>query len=139
MIWKNNRREVSAAVQQFKLDDDTKKIVKAIIHADAKRQKRKRAGRQTEFDRKAEEAIRAAKENMRLCGYDDNARQHMIGKIYESLLYNQPWEMLGETYCCRRLFYEYRKEFCYYVAEHLGIIEDAAAAGSKAVQKQATN
>ena len=53
-------------MQQYRLDDDTKKIVKAIIHADSKRQKRKRAGRQTEFDRRAEEAIRAAKDDMRL-------------------------------------------------------------------------
>ena len=88
------------------IDEDTKKIVKAIVHGDQKRQSRRRAGKHTDFDRK-----------------DPEVRRHIIDKLYTSLLYNTPWELLGETYCCRRLFYEYRKEFCYLIAVHMEIIE----------------
>ena len=35
------------------IDEDTKKIVKAIVHGDQKRQSRRRAGKHTDFDRKA--------------------------------------------------------------------------------------
>ena len=105
------------------IDEDTKKIVKAIIHGDQKRQSRKRAGRETNFDRMAEEAIKEAKKELPLEGMEETARRHVLTKIYSSLLYNTPWELLGETYCCRRLFYEYRMEFCYLVAVHMHIIE----------------
>ena len=92
------------------IDEDTKKIVKAIVHGDQKRQSRRRAGKHTDFDRKAAEAIKAAKKELPLEGTDPEVRRHIIDKLYTSLLYNTPWELLGETYCCRRLFYEYRKE-----------------------------
>lgn len=131
------------------IDDDTKKIVKAIVHGDKKRQSRKRKGEHTDFDRRAEEAIKAAKRELPLEGMDQTARAHIIDRIYQSLLYNTPWEMLGDTYCCRRLFYEYRMEFCYLIAVHMGIIEKQAedsgggeeggqqAAGRKVGQKTA--
>lgn len=90
------------------IDEDTKKIVKAIVHGDQKRQSRRRAGKHTDFDRKAAEAIKAAKKELPLEGTDPEVRRHIIDKLYTSLLYNTPWELLGETYCCRRLFYEYR-------------------------------
>ena len=105
------------------IDEDTKKIVKAIVHGDQKRQSRRRAGKHTGFDRKAAEAIKAAKKELPLEGTDPEVRRHIIDKLYTSLLYNTPWELLGETYCCRRLFYEYRKEFCYLIAVHMEIIE----------------
>lgn len=108
------------------IDDDTKKIVKAIVHGDKKRKSRKRKGEHTDFDRRAEEAIKAAKRDFLLEGMDKEARRHIIEKIYESLIYNTPWEMLGDTYCCRRLFYEYRMEFCYLIAVYMGIIEKQA-------------
>lgn len=116
---------------QYKLDEDTKRIVKAIVQADARRKKRKRSGNYTEFDKKAERAIAAAGEEMELAGYDPAARRQILDKIYESLIYNTPWEMLGETYCCRRLFYEYRKEYCYRVAVHMGIIQPATKDSSQ--------
>ena len=103
------------------IDDDTKKIVKAIVHGDKKRQSRKRKGKHTDFDRRAEEAIKAAKRELPLEGMDQTARAHIIDRIYQSLLYNTPWEMLGDTYCCRRLFYEYHM-----IAVHMGIIEKQA-------------
>lgn len=46
------------------IDEDTKKIVKAIVHGDQKRQSRRRAGKHTDFDRKAAEAIKAAKKGI---------------------------------------------------------------------------
>lgn len=108
------------------IDEDTKKIVKAIVHGDQKRQSRRRAGKHTDFDRRAEEAIAAAKRELALEGMDQTARRYVIDRIYKSLLYNTPWELLGDTYCCRRLFYEYRMEFCYLIAAHMGIIEKQA-------------
>ena len=86
------------------IDEDTKKIVKAIVHGDQKRQSRRRAGKHTDFDRRAEEAIAAAKRELALEGMDQTARRYVIDRIYKSLLYNTPWELLGDTYCCRRLF-----------------------------------
>lgn len=111
------------------IDDDTKKIVKAIVHGDQKRKNRKRKGIHTDFDRRAEEAIQAAKRELPLADMDETARAHIIDRIYKSLLYNTPWERLGDTYCCRRLFYEYRMEFCYLVAVHMGIVERQPEAG----------
>lgn len=123
----------------YKLDEDTKKIVKAIIHADTKRKRRIQAGTYTEFDRCADAAICAAKEDIRLEGFDDGTRRYLINRICESLKNNIPWELLGETYCCRRLFYEYRKEFCYYVALHMGIIaghgQQAKAVQNKTIRQ----
>lgn len=46
-----------------------------------------------------------------------------------------PWELLGETYCCRRLFYEYRKEFCYLIAVHMEIIEPEGSSRQQAPGK----
>lgn len=93
------------------VDNDTKKIIKAIIHSDEKRKKRKKAGSQTAFDALADNAIKEAKAQL-LEGVDDKEiRKHIVNKIHQSLLYNTPWECLGETYCCRRLFYEYRTEY----------------------------
>lgn len=109
---------------RYCIDEDTKKIVKAAVHGDERRQKRRRKGNLTTFDIAAAEAIKAAKEELQLESYDKEARRLIIDKIYASLLYNTPWELLGETYCCRRLFYEYRRQFMYIVAQHLGMIDN---------------
>lgn len=117
------------------IDEDTKKIVKAIVHGDQKRQSRRRAGKHTDFDRKAAEAIKAAKRNCHWKEQIQRVRRHIIDKLYTSLLYNTPWELLGETYCCRRLFYEYRKEFCYLIAVHMEIIEPEGGSRQQAPGK----
>lgn len=106
-----------------KLDRESKKIVKAIIHGDVKRQKRIRAGQPTSFDVKASKAIEEARRALELPGYEEQIREVVINKIYESLLYNTPWELLGETYCCRRLFYEYRMKFMYLIAIDMDIVK----------------
>lgn len=115
---------------RFYLDNDEKKIVKAVIHSDEKRQKRQQAGKKTPFDTKAAAAIEKAKRDLDLGEVTEEVREIIIQKIYKSLLYNTPWELSGETYCCRSLFYEYRKQFCYLVAQNLGIIRQQA--GKKA-------
>ena len=117
---------------RFCLDSDEKKIVKAVIHSDEKRQKRQQAGKKTPFDTKATAAIEKAKTDLDLAEVTEEVREIIIQKIYKSLLYNTPWELSGETYCCRSLFYEYRKQFCYLVAQNLGIIRQQA--GKKATQ-----
>ena len=116
---------------RYKLEEDTKKIVRAIMNGEAKRSRRKRSGNSTEFDRRAEEATQKAKDMMRLPGFDNNTRKRVIDKICESLQYNTPWELLGETYCCRRLFYQYRKEYCYYVALNMGLIQKGSEINEK--------
>ena len=106
------------------VDRDTKKIIKAVIHSDTQRRKRKRSGKHTNFDTLAEVAIEQAKSEILLEIEDTKIRQYIIEKLYESLAYNT----LGETYCCRNLFYEYRTRFINLVAYHMGIICDKPAA-----------
>lgn len=105
------------------LDEDEKRIIRAVIHSDEKRRRRQQARKETAFDRKATAAIARAKEELQLGDVSDEVRETIIEKIYTSLLYNTPWEHMGETYCCRSLFYSYRKQFYYLVALHLEIIE----------------
>ena len=61
-----------------RMDEDTKKIIKAIIHGDQKRQKRTKAGSHTDFDMLAAEAIKAAKEELPLPGTDPEIRRRII-------------------------------------------------------------
>ena len=107
------------------LDEDEKRIIHAVIHSEKKRHYRQQLKKETEFDKKSVVAIAKAKEELDLGEVEGNVREVIITKIYESLLYNTPWELMGETYCCRTLFYAYRKQFCYLVALHLGIVEES--------------
>lgn len=119
------------------LDEDEKRIIRAVIHSDEKRRRRQQAKKETAFDRKATAAIAKAKEELDLGEVDQTIRETIIAKIYTSLLYNTPWELMGETYCCRSLFYAYRKQFCYLVALNLGIVEaPRQQAKRKEYQKQ---
>lgn len=119
------------------LDEDEKRIIRAVIHSDEKRRRRQQAKKETAFDRKASDAIAKAKAELDLGEIDKSVKEIIIAKIYTSLLYNTPWELMGETYCCRSLFYAYRKQFCYLVALHLGIVEQPRQQGKrKQYQKQ---
>ena len=93
--------------------------------------RRQKAGKKAPFDTKATAAIEKAKKDLELGEVTEEVREIIIQKIYKSLLYNMPWELCGETYCCRSLFYEYRKRFCYLVAQNLGIIRQQAAGSEK--------
>ena len=115
----------------YNLDKNTKTIVRAIMKDQEKRDRRKRTGQYTTFDERADKAITDAKENIKLPGFGKSTRDQVIGKICQSLKDNTPWELLGETYCCRRLFYEYRKEFCYHVAASMDMIRSNRKTGQK--------
>ena len=115
----------------YNLDKNTKTIVWAIMKDQEKRDRRKHTGQYTTFDRRADEAIEKAKENIKLQGFEGEARNQVIEKICQSLKDNTPWELLGETYCCRRLFYEYRKEFCYHVAASMDMSGSSRKTGQK--------
>ncbi len=110
---------------KYKLDEDEKKIIKTIIHNGPLREKRKKAGTLTEFDERAESAIRAAKADLRLDGYNATARRHIVRKLHESIEHNTPWEMLGNTYCGRRLFYRIRQQYMLLIAKHMGLTNGA--------------
>jgi hypothetical protein len=111
-------------LKRHKIDKGAEKIVRAIIQDSEARQKRKRSGRQSEFDILADEAIAQGKNDLHFPDCAVSIRKHLINKICDSLANSTPWETLGETYCCRRLFYAYRKEFSYLVAKHLKVIRN---------------
>ena len=69
------------------LDEDEKRIIRAVIHSDEKRRRRQQAKKETAFDRKATAAIAKAKEELDLGEVDQTIRETIIAKIYTSLLY----------------------------------------------------
>lgn len=69
------------------IDEDTKKIVKAIVHGDQKRQSRRRAGKHTDFDKKAAEAIKAAKKELPLEGTDPEGSGATLSTNYTQACY----------------------------------------------------
>lgn len=79
------------------LGEDYKRIVKALIHSDKERKKRIRRGTATAFDIKVDNAIKAAMKELKLDGFTASTRKALIDKLYESIQYNTPWEMLGDT------------------------------------------
>lgn len=111
------------SIMRYNLDTHTKAIVYVIIKDQPARDARKRKGRYTKFDKRADAAVTRAREQIKLRGYGKDVREQMIEKIQCSIRDNTPWEMLGEVYCGRRMFYEHRKEFCYYVAAAMDMVE----------------
>lgn len=95
------------------LGEDYKRIVKALIHSDKERKKRIRKGTATAFDIKVDNAIKTAMKELKLDGFTASTRKALIDKLYESIQYNTPWEMLGDTMVCRSLFYRYRSRLMY--------------------------
>ncbi len=106
-----------------KLGEDYKRIVRALVHSDKDRKKRIRQGTATAFDIKTEQAIRAAMNELQLDGFTETTRSALIQKLYQSIQYNTPWEMLGDTMVCRSLFYRYRSRLMYLIAVHMDMIE----------------
>ena len=96
-------------------------IAKAIIR-DTDRTLRMAAGKETPFDRRADAAINKAMERFLLRELpDEDARRQVRERVLFSLITGTPWEMCGETYTGRRLFYTYRKKFVRLVAEEMGM------------------
>ena len=113
------------------IDKETKDIVKAIIHGENRRKARKQKGQQTSFDRTIDAAIKTAKKELTTALAKEmelDPCRKLVDSIYKSLLYNTPWELAGETYICRRLYYNYRTELCYLIAVNLDLISRPGAA-----------
>lgn len=104
-------------MKRFFLDYNERQIVHAAVRMDS------RHGKPSPFSRKAAEAIRKARDEMDVGEVAPAVRGVIIDKIYQSIAYGTAWEYLGETYCYRGQFYQYRKQFCYRVADGMGLID----------------
>lgn len=104
-------------MKRFFLDYNERQIVHAAVRIAS------HSGSASPFARQATEAIRKAKDDMDVGNVAPDVRSVIIEKIYQSIAYGQPWEHLGETYCYRGQFYQYRKQFCFLVAENMGLID----------------
>lgn len=104
------------------IDKDIKDIAICLIQGNEKRKKRIEQSKETTFDTKACEAVETALHAMCSNVKDNAIRNTMQKKIYESIVYSIPYEYIGQTYCGRRRFYEYRKEFIGMVAKEMGML-----------------
>ncbi len=123
-----------------KMDEDIKDVAKRLIQGNEKRKKRIRYHKESEFDVLAARAIADALASS--CGNitSPTIRRQVQEKIYKSIVLSTPYEYIGETYCGRRQFYDYRNEFILAVADNLGMVppkepggrnEATAAAGEE--------
>lgn len=105
-----------------KMDENTKDVVKRLIQGNEKRKKRIQYHRESKFDVLAAKAIADALVSS--CGNITNPtiRQQVKKKIYRSIVFSIPYEYIGEVYCGRRQFYDYRNEFILAVADNLGMV-----------------
>lgn len=104
-------------MKRFFLDYNKRQIIHAVVRMNSQ------SGEVSPFLKRAAEAIRKAKEDMDVGKVEPDVRSVIIEKIYQSIAYGQPWEHLGETYCYRGQFYQYRKQFCYRVADNMGLTD----------------
>ena len=105
-------------MKRFNLNYNERQIVNAIVREDARRRT------QSNFNRRGASAIQKAKEDLNIGDVSPDIRADIIDKIYQSIAYSTAWEYLGETYCSRGTFYQHRKQFCYLVADNLGMINE---------------
>ena len=109
-------------MKRYHLDYDEKQIVYAMIRTDRRNISRGIRSR-SPFKRRAAIAIQKAKEDLDIGDTDPEIRKIIVDKLYMSAAYNQSWEQSGETYCSRGMFYQYRKEFIYLIADNIGLID----------------
>ena len=112
-------------MKRYFLDYNERQIVHAAVRMDSRR------GKSSPFSQRAAEAIRKAKDDMDVGDIAPDVRSVIVDKIYQSIAYGQPWERLGETYCYRGQFYQLRKQFCYLVADYMGLIDARQQRGSR--------
>lgn len=103
-------------MKRFNLNYNERQIVNAIVREDARRRT------QSNFNRRGASAIQKAKDDLNIGDVSPDVRATIIDKIYQSIAYSTAWEYLGETYCSRGTFYQHRKQFCYLIADNLGMI-----------------
>jgi hypothetical protein len=106
-------------VKKYFLDYNEKQIINAIVREDARDN-----ARQSGFRKKSASAIQRAKDELDVGDASPEIRKAIVAKVYQSIAYSQAWELLGETYCGRRRFYEIRKQFCFLIADNMGMIDD---------------
>ena len=106
-------------VKRFFLDYNERQIVHAAVRIDSRRQRK-----QSAFTRKASDAIAKAKDGLDVGDISPDVRSVIVEKIYQSIAYGQAWEYLGETFCNRGQFYQFRKQFCFLVADNMGLIDN---------------
>jgi hypothetical protein len=116
-------------MKKFGMNYDEKQIVYAVVRMDRKN-KEKGTGRTAGFWKRGSEAIRKAEEDIDVGYASPEIRKEIVEKLYQSIAFTQPWELLGETYCSRGTFYSYRKKFCFLIADNMGMI-DAKRRGSR--------
>lgn len=104
-------------MKRYNLNYNEKQIVHAIVREDARR------GQRSNFNRRSASAIQKAKDDLNIGDVSPEVRQTIVDKIYQSIAYSTPWEYLGETFCSRGTFYQHRKQFCYLVADNMGMID----------------
>lgn len=104
-------------MKRFYLDYNEKQIIHAAVRLNRK------TANASDFAKRAADAIEKAKDDLDVGEMDAGVRDVIIDKIYQSIAYGQAWELLGETYCSRGMFYQYRKQFCYLVADNMGLID----------------
>lgn len=104
-------------MKRYYLDYNEKQIIHAIVRMDS------RSRKPSSFSRRGTDAIEKAKQRLDVGDISPDVRTVIIDKIYQSIAYGQAWELLGETYCYRGQFYQYRKQFCYLIADELGMID----------------
>lgn len=105
-----------------RMDADIKAVARSIIQGNEKRKKRIKAGKASSFDVMAAAVVEDA-----LCSSCQNiesiqARRQMQKRIYESIVYNTPYEYIADALCGRRQFYEYRTEFITRVAQAMDML-----------------
>ena len=105
-----------------RMDADIKAVARSIIQGNEKRKKRIKAGKASAFDIKAavvEDALCSSCQNIESI----QARRQMQKRIYESIVYNTPYEYIADALCGRRQFYEYRTEFITRVAQAMDMLQ----------------
>ena len=105
-----------------RMDADIKAVARSIIQGNEKRKKRIKTGKASAFDVKAADIVEDA-----LCSSCQNiesiqARRQMQERIYESIVYNTPYEYIADALCGRRQFYEYRTEFITRIAQAMDML-----------------
>ncbi len=106
---------------RYYLDEDEKRIARAIVRLDNKRTRKNRK-QATAFDKKAAAAVEKA-------NADINIDDELLAKVKQNIISGIAWEYIGETYCSRNTFYGYARRYLFYVARAFGIVEDKKKGG----------
>lgn len=106
----------------MKLEADIRTVAKNIIQGNEQRKRRIKNGDGSAFDLKAVRIIADALDATCRDISSGRARRQLQKKIYESILYRQPYEHMKDIYCGRRQFYSYRMEFICRVADALDML-----------------